>query len=155
MYQPFRGIEGLTGREPIGAVLRIGIKGPKGAPVNRDRFYIVAPKRDNTGCRPLHPAFGGYHKAAPEHRRSLECVLVHAGEADCFGYQLMCYRAKGLESHPDGFPSCSGDGHQARRWDGSDWQDIPCPGEHCRFRQEGSGNRGVGRACKPDIRLLF
>jgi len=155
MHKVFSGIKGLSARKPVGAVLRIGRKAGRGFPTDRDQFYLVSPKQDSTGCRPLHPAFTYYNRAPEEQRRSLSCILVHASQEQACNMQLMCYRAPGLASHPDGFPSCTGDGDDATRWTGERFEPIPCPGERCQYRQPGSTGKGAARACKPDVRLLF
>ena len=43
-----RGIAGIKGREPIGAVLSLGIKGPSGNPIDRDFWHVLNP--DGSGC---------------------------------------------------------------------------------------------------------
>jgi hypothetical protein len=67
----FRGIEGLQGKEPVGAVLTIGTKSTdKGFPTDRDRFYIKVPDSSND-VRVNHPAFTAFNGAAAELRRSI------------------------------------------------------------------------------------
>ena len=41
-------IEGLRGKEPVGAALTIGTKGPSGAPTDRDGSYIKVPDSSGT-----------------------------------------------------------------------------------------------------------
>ena len=46
---------------------------------------------------------------------------------------------------PGQAPWCVGDGQTARRWTGSRFETVPCPGDRCEWRQEGTGPRGQGK----------
>lgn len=152
-------IEGLRPREPVGAVLSIGRKGPSGAPQDTDRFWIVSPQEAN-GVRPLHPGFEHYNKADPEKRLQIRGNLVHAMREEAFGYYLSA-QVLGQEwpafpgTHPARRPICTGDGIKATRFyglkpDGSDdFREIECPNEKCQFRQ------GDTKVCRPFGRLYF
>lgn len=155
-------IEGITPREPVGAVLTIGEKGPTGAPIQNDRFFIKTPYEVTEGShriRPRHPAFKSFNDADPELRKSIRGNIVHADAADAYHAQL---RAQVLGSawaafpggHPNRRPICEGDGIKATRLFGikdgtEDWREIECPNRLCEFRQ------GKVKACKPFGRLYF
>lgn len=160
--QPVRNfdhIAGLTGREPVGAALTIGIKGPSGAPTNTDRFYFVLPhdeKRGEITVRPLHPSFSAYNDAEPKKRQMLRGNLVHANRAECFRHHLKAQvLPKPWLAHPNKRPACLGDGAVAVRYHGTgkdgvdDFREMVCPNDLCEFRQ---GDRKV---CKPFAQLLF
>ena len=150
-------IAGVTGRIPVGAVLTIGTKGDRGAPIDRDRFYIKVP--DSTeGERVCHPSFAAYHAAKPELRQTLRCVLVHSDPADCFEWQRKAQKimGDGFRNHPK-LPACTGDGKTAKRLvmlsDGKvQHQDIPCPNELCQYAQAPAKGKPQ---CGPWMRLLF
>lgn len=159
--QEHHGIEGLTGRDPIGAAITIGRKGPSGAPIETDRFFIVMPVDTLVGqhrVRPLHPSFVAFNEADPKHRQSIRGNLVHASQSDCMDYNLRAQVLSPLSkwpAHPQKRPACSGDGKRATRFfgfadDGSeDWREIECPNERCEFRI------GAKKLCKPFARFLF
>ena len=149
-HQRPSGIEGLAGREPIGAALTVGTKGANGAPTDRDRWYFKAPNMDGSGRRPEHPRFSAYHALDVGHRKTIPGVLVHAVPADCFEYGLAAQVLPGL-AHPGKMPSCAGDGKSATRWNGSAFDEIACPHDACEFRQERKGKV----PCKPMARFLF
>jgi hypothetical protein len=148
-----RGIGGLTGREPIGAVLTIGHKGPKGNPTDTDRLFIVQPQEED-GIRKPHPAFVGFNTADADKRKSIRGILVHSSRAECFEHHLKAQVLPGL-AHPNKRPACVGDGTHAVRWGKNgldDFRSIPCPNEKCEFRQR-VGDKPV--PCKPWMRFLF
>lgn len=156
-----RGIQGLIGREPVGAVLSVGKKGPSGNPVEKDRFHLLDPMPDGNNRRHPHPRFKPFNDAEPADRRVVVGQLVHQSELQCFGYKLLAYRAKGHPSHPRRLPFCEGDGIRARRYVGlineeHTFEDIVCPNDKCEFRVRPKTGRGLGPAtCKPWSRLLF
>jgi len=174
------GINGLAGREPIAAALAVGRKGPKGAPIEKDRFHILLPDRRAEsgivgGMRDPHPSFAAFNAAEAIHRLTVPARLCHATEAECFSWrrqaQQVTVGGKAL-AHPKQRPVCVGNGGetdgQALRWvpaepdkvfpgapaDWKGYQPITCPGNRCPFAQEGSGARGQGTACKPWMRFL-
>ena len=150
------GIEGLSGREPIGAAVTIGIKHGRGFPVEKDRFHIVSP-RDVDGVRPHLPSFAFFNQAKPEHRTVLKANILHRTRAQCFEHRLVLQAfPKGYpapRAHPNMRPVCEGDGSRAVRWSqdaaGDDFSDIRCPHKLCEFRQTNPPS------CKPFMRLLF
>jgi len=152
-----RGIEGLRGKEPVGAVLTIGTKGERGNPIDRDRFYIKVPDAaDNV--RANHPAFAFYNTAKPEHRRSIRGVLVHAQEAQCFEWHRQAYRLPKPFRNHDKLPACKGDGRKAQRLVVLDdrppeFLEIDCQNELCQYAMQ--PNPATPAACKPWARLLF
>jgi hypothetical protein len=148
-------IAGLQGREPIGAVLTIGHKGPTGAPTDTDRLFIVVPQEVD-GVRPPHPQFAAFNAAPAEKRTALRGVLVHAAAEDCWTYSR---RAQLIQkpAHPNMRPQCScEDGVTAHRWvlGGAPdaFEAMPCPGDRCQFAQS-DGSRPP--PCKPFLRFLF
>jgi|15BtaG_2_1085339.scaffolds.fasta_scaffold07059_4 hypothetical protein len=155
MRDGFNGIEGLKAREPVGVVATIGKKGPRGNPVERDRFYLVEPYMNNDGIRPAHPKFVGFNTADPRYRTQLTGNIVHAAVGEAFEHKLSAQVLGGRwPAHPNKRPACVGDGREALRYYGEngnpdDFRRIPCPNEACEFRQ------GNNRGCKPFMRLLF
>lgn len=55
-------IEGLKGIEPIGAAVKIAIKGPRGFPEQRDRFHIRETHESPGGVCAPHPSFGFWNQ---------------------------------------------------------------------------------------------
>lgn len=152
-----QGIDGLEGREPIGAAVTIGIKHKaRGFPIEKDRFHIVAP-RDVDGIRPHLPQFAPFNNAESEKRRVIRGNLMHRDRAKAFEHRLtMQSFPKGLpspRSHPKMRPVCAGDGKIAVRWrqdeNGEIFDNIKCPNKLCEFRQMDPP------ACKPFARFLF
>lgn len=153
----YNGIRGLTGREPVGAVLRIGRKHPeRGFPIDRDRFYFARTTQDATGSRPLHPAFATFNGAADASKcATVRLAIMHATRDECFEAYLRNQKAPARGDSPPGErPWCTGNGTAADRWNGREFERIVCPNDRCEYRQPGSGARGAGRACKPHARLL-
>lgn len=146
-------IKGLTAREPVGVVATIGHKGDRGQPVDTDRFFLVLPTAEKVGSTEIrrpHPEFRAFNEADPERRQMLKGTLVHLEVAQCWEYHLKAQVLPGLAAHPSRAPHCTGDGTAARRWDGAEFRDIPCPNELCQFRQ-GQGKK----ACGAFGRVLF
>ena len=121
-------IKDLHPREPVGAVVSVGVKDKaKGFPTETDRWHIVQPREEN-GIRHPHPAFTSFNQAPPEHRKVLKGVIMHATRDLCVEWHL---KAQVLsKAHPDRRPACVGDGVKAIRWEGGeadDFMDIKCP----------------------------
>lgn len=149
------GILGLQGREPIGAMVTVGTKGPRGNPIDKDRFHIVEVAPDANDRKPHHPAFAFFNGLPAEKRRMLRGNLVHATTAECFEHHLKNQVKPGGKSHPLRMPFCVGDGVKARRWMGGDvddFQDIECANERCEYRVTGGAKP---TPCKPFMRLTF
>jgi len=146
----FEGIAGLQGREPVGAVLTIGVKeAQKGFPTETDRFHLVCPREEN-GRRALHPAFMKFNTAPPEMRKVISGNLVHSISQECFEFHLKAQVI--TNAHPNKKPACTGDGIKALRWMGrspDDFAEIKCPHERCEFRLT------KPPMCKPFMRFLF
>jgi hypothetical protein len=146
------GIAGLEGSEAVGAVLSLGVKGPRGNPIERDRFHLVVPHADSSDRRPHHEAFSVFNAAPAGMRRSVIGHLVHRTAPECFEHQLRLYVRKGGKRHPSRRPFCTGDGVKATRWDERDddgFGEVECPHDRCEFRQ------GMMPECKPWMRLAF
>jgi hypothetical protein len=154
-------IEGVTGVEPVGAALTIGIKGDRGFPTEKDRFHIMEPREGSDGKRGVHPSFTWWAQAPPEMRRLVRGILV--GPWDRMLRQS--YRAQvlpGKPQHPGKRPACVGDGRTAERFDGqkgpADFRAMPCPGEACPFRKRGVDPRNgkeTREPCTPSTLFLF
>lgn len=170
-----RGIAGLQGREPVAAVLRVGVKDRRGVPVDKDRFFFANPvERNGTFVgskgeyqavhRPLHPDFTHYHAQPAGARKQIQGVLVHATAEECWEYSL---GAQALPppwpAHPDRAPACKGNGVVALRFFGAarpqgfetvevdpetGYAEIPCPAS-CVYRKDQQ------RTCRPKGRFLF
>lgn len=151
-------IEGMKGREPVGAVLTVGRKNPESKfPEHTDRFYLVLPQEVD-GVRSEHPVFRAFNHAEPEKRTVIRGNLVHASKNACFGFGLKAQVLPGLPEHPQKRPHCTGDGVKAERWDpeAKAYKQIVCPHDKCQYRQPYQHN-GKERPspCKPDMKLLF
>lgn len=146
----YEGIKGLTPREPIGAVVTIGIKDKsRGFPTQTDRWHIVQPKAENN-VRKVHEAFRSFNTAAVEKRQVIRGNLIHATKAECFEHHLKAQVLRG--AHPNKKPACVGDGVKAMRWEGQgpeDFMEIKCLNELCEYRQTQPPK------CKPFMRFLF
>lgn len=151
------GIDGLTGREPIGAAVSIGIKhGSRGFPIETDKFHIVSP-RDVDGVRPYLEAFAFFNNAKPELRKTLKGMLMHKGRDGAFVHRLTMHifpkGAPAPRGHPNKRPVCEGDGHVAVRWmqdeEGQEFTNIRCPNRQCEYRLT------EPPSCKPFAQLLF
>lgn len=149
-------IKDLKPREPIGAVLTIGVKGARGNPVDTDRFFLVLPQEVD-GVRPLHPSFSRYNGEAADRRQMLRGNLVHATQDQCFEHRLRAQVIKGCPPHPARGPHCTGNGVKAERWDGETYRQIECPHDRCQWRQPArlSSGKDGPTPCKPWMRLLF
>lgn len=159
------GIAGLVGREPIGAALSVGIKGPSGAPTEKDRFHVLLPaagvaqfkKRDGSTYsaqyREAHPSFVAFNTAQVERRTVVPARLAHARVEECWEYRLQAQVLPGI-AHPRRAPACMGDGKRAQRWDpkAESYTDIPCPAERCPFSRPPAD--GKPTPCKPWMRFL-
>lgn len=166
-------IEGLESRDPVGAVLTIGVKAlslpdndplfqssPKlrgtGSPVYADRFWIVSRFEDERRVRPLLPEFRRFNSAPAAARLMIHGNFTHATIGEVFDYHLRAQKLPKPEPNPvGGRPACQGDGIRATRYGGKDasgsdtWSEIECPNRMCVFRQ------GRPTACKPFGRLYF
>lgn len=151
-------IPDLDPRIPIGAALTIGRKsGPRGAPTETDRFFIVQTREVN-GVRPLHPAFKTFNELTDlDKRRTIRGNLIFASAADCYTSQLRAQVLPGRSAHPNRRPHCRcDDGKIAHRWTGGgidDFVQLACPGERCEFRVPPGPDKPT--PCKPDLRFYF
>lgn len=149
------GIAGLKAAQPIGATLQIGIKKgfqARGFPDQKDRFHITT-VREVDNVKQHHPSFALFNTAPTNFRQSVRGVLVHSSIEQCFEHALSMQTFpksyQGPRSHPQKLPVCRGNGEQAVRWDGNDFQNISCPGRMCEFQDDNC------RACKPLSRFVF
>ncbi len=181
MTDLFTHIEGLGGNVPTAAVVSVGRKGPRGAPVERDRFFILHPDAESKSFakkdggtydalqRPLHSRFKIWNDKAAANAPECATLLgniVFPTEAQSWVAHLRAQqlgKAAGTPpgggtyaTPPGGRPACTGDGRRASRFNGvldgeCQYLDIACPNDLCHFRQEIGG----ARICKPFGRLYF
>ena len=153
------GIKDLVGREPIAAALAVGIKGPNGAPTDRDRFHILNPSAQlkqfgqRSGLvREPHPSFDPFNKAKAGNRQTVKARLAHATVEECWTYSLKAQVLPGI-SHPKRNAACRGNGVKAERYDPREdvYHTIDCPHDRCQHRQAGDRKPA---ACKPWMRFL-
>lgn len=145
-----RGIPGIHGKEPVGCVLSMGVKTPRG-PQEKDRLHLLSPVAGHDDVRTPHPMMGGFNAAPPAARQVVYGALAHHTVEECFEYRYRAQKGPGM-GHPNRRAFCEGDGKRASRWTGKgpdDFQDMACPAERCEFRQ---GDRPL---CGPWMRFLF
>lgn len=151
-------IANLTGRESIPCAVALGKKSDRGFPVEKDRFHILVGRAIDSGdrlVRPPHPDFKVFNEAPPEMRRSIPCTVAHEHAAEFCSQQHSAYVLPGC-SHPKKLPVCSGDGFTAKRWNGSVFETIACPGFECRFKQAATVNgREQPAPCKAQSKLVL
>jgi hypothetical protein len=168
---PFQGIEGLTdhgtGRKQAwGAAVTIGTRHPqKGYPTDTEKFYIKKPQAisKSVGSRSMlvrenDPDFWRYNDSDKlELRQQIRFHIIHPvnmadgweSMADCLSFSLKAFQLPKIPLHENKYPTCTGDGKTATRWDGKEFQEIKCPNALCEFRQ------GRPSPCKPYARFAF
>ncbi|MCZ6507170.1 MAG: hypothetical protein O7A04_03845 [Acidobacteria bacterium] len=140
--------------------LAVGIKGPKGNPIEKDRFHVVEGKtrqRLAQGGRKIEyrrhdREFEAFNSLPADDRRIFYAHLIHHDEKELWhpGYYMhRAQRSSGLVNPAGNKPSCHGNGIDAQRWIDGKYQMIDCPGEGCPFRD------GDQPACKPRARFWF
>lgn len=155
-------IANLTGREALPCAVALGKKAAGGFPTEKDRFHILigrALEEDRGGrkveVRPPHPDFAAFNAAPKEQRKSIPCVVAHLHAPDCISLQHLAYRLP-RNSHPKRLPVCTGDGVVAKRWNGSTFDTIRCPGFECEFKREVEANGKKWPApCKAQSKLVL
>lgn len=81
-------------------------------------------------------------------RRQIPARIAHVTAAECFELRLQTAKAKAwtncngvavpaIPEHPKKGPVCIGNGEIANRWNGRDYERIPCPGEACLYSAKG------------------
>lgn len=157
------GIAGLRGRESIPVAVSLGIKGPTGFPIEKDRFHIVngrATTEDRNGrktdLRAAHALFSTFNEASAAMRRDIPCVIAHATIPEFVDQKRQAYVLPEMPSHPMRAPVCRGDGVQAVRWVKGAWTNISCPGDECPFSKP-SEYQGKERPapCKPTTKIIL
>ena len=132
----------------VGACLRVGQKDPeRGFPIDKHMFFVVEPEtRDSTGpgrkfeYRQVDRRFDGFHKLQPSQRSTFYGTFAQHHKEEIWTHGEFCHR--GPSERPDVTnprhrgPWCHGNAVVAERWDGSSYQDIPCPGPACPFQQK-------------------
>jgi hypothetical protein len=168
----YNSIKDLEPREPVGAVLSVGVKGPTGAPIDKDKFHILEPvpgqrkvqrhlQTVTIEAREHHPRFKAFNEATKDRRKMVTGQFVHATVDEAFQHHLKAYRPKGQPVHPLNMPFCVGDGVRATRYRGvvngeHVFGDGDCPHDRCEFRQAKMVNGRQGpKECKPWMQLLF
>jgi len=168
IYQGIKGLEGhAQGRKQAwGAVVTIGEKDVnKGFPTNTDKFFIKKPQAVSkkignrmTLYRENDPEFNKYNQSQNlKLRQTIRFYLIHPvnmeegwkSMIDAFHFQLKAYQLPKTKLHPNNAPHCTGNGEDARRWNGEEYEDIKCPNNLCQYRQ------GRPSPCKPFARLAF
>lgn len=148
------GIKDLEPRDPVGAVLSIGIRDERGIPRQKDRFHLLLPRASEGEGRYLrraaHPAFRSFNAAQPERRQVVQGALVHNTRTEAFEHHLKAQKITGLRPSHNRH-ACIGDGKTAQRWDTDrdGYAEIQCPHEKCQYRLT------TPVSCKPFMRLLF
>ena len=147
-----RGIQGVTGRTPIGAAISVSRRDRRnGPPAHKDGFWIMN-SHQTDGMRLTHPAYRFFNESPPEDRQILHGYIVHAKEEECFEHHRMAHKLPGLSMHPNKAPHCKGDGVKAIRWLGKEadgFAEIECLGDRCEFAQ------GEPPPCGPWLRFVF
>lgn len=138
-----------------------------GAPSQKDRLHIMTAAltqkeyQKNGGgtykapAREYHPSFASFNAAPPDKRRAIPARIGHITAAECFELRLQCAsmtpaqlragswtnangaQVRALPAHPQKGPSCIGNGQIANRWNGTEYERIPCPGETCIYSAKG------------------
>jgi len=156
----------------VGVKVNVGIKGPSGAPIHKDRFFLMSPhahSADTSGPNKLRrdflPAFAAWNeRSMPAQGRgqvapglpptvTLRGLIAHSRLQDCVRWNRAAQKAaNGEKSPPSGRPWCQGNGVEAVRiaTDAAGEEaerSIPCPNEECPF--------AINGLCKPRLELLF
>lgn len=173
--QEFRGVGEIHSRQPIAAVLEVLRRAPgsdgrwnyvrpfTGIPDGAEYAFQIMQSVTTTTvqrgtkaapAREPHPQFEKFNTCHPSLARTLRCRLVNWQESDAYAYWLGAYQAPGKQEGAQKGWWCRGDGKCAQRWDGKQFQSIPCPGELCEFQQEKYGPKGNQAHCKPNLRLI-
>lgn len=150
------GLPGLRPRQYPAVALTIGTKGDRGAPTDKERFYLKAADGDkvkyqtNGGkeydalAKPPHPLFSEWHAGRVGSRVSIPIKLAHLAQDDAFKYHFKGQpEMRGIPRHPRRGPGCYGNGQVAYRWDGKAYATCRCPADQCPYRQ------GERPECKP------
>lgn len=170
------GLVGVEPRDPIGVAVTMGIKGKGGAPMLKDRFWLMSPQTASTEfhaggksyrspARTLHPSFARWNDAAkageagagdrrgPGRVGTIRGNLVHADLKDAAFWNRAAQKLpEPHENPPSQRPACEGNGITALRFSGitegrEEYESIACPNEDCPFAIRG--------LCKPHAMLLF
>ena len=172
MTTNFQGIDGLgqnagSGRNQAwGAVITIGTKDPnRGNPSQTDKFFVKKPHSvakkiggRSSIFREPDPDFDRFNNSNnPALRQTIRFYIIHPAHMrnkwdsmiDTFQFQLKAYQLPKQPMHPNKIPTCMGNGKNASRWDGNEFQNIKCPNNLCEFRQTKPA------PCKPFARLAF
>jgi hypothetical protein len=109
-----------------------GRKGDSGAPVDKDRYFLMRHRPDITiagkDARSRYPGLDAL-QGLPSIRGVL---LLDDWNALTTGTGFKAYRPPGQPVAPNGRPWCvSDDGANATRWMGKEWKDITCPAREC------------------------
>lgn len=184
--------------------VRMGLKGPTGGVIEKDRFHLALYKATGSGQKAVsvpHPDFGVFNakyvpdKPPPresdfagdnrredfEHardeynaainakrlahnaaRRVLRGTLIHAEfEAPertgngCIFSRFAAHQLDGIPANPFRRPACTGNGVEAKRWNGTEFVTIRCPGDLCEYRQERMVRGQPTTPCKRTSTLVF
>lgn len=158
-----QGVEGLRPRAPIGVVATVGHRGQGGTPVDKDRFFLMAPDAPAKAygsksyfTRELHGQFKAWNDAAnagDPRTRTLSGVIVHSDFHRAVDLSRVAMKLPDM-ANPSKQPCCRGNGREASRFSGvldgvEVFAKIACPGRLCPYAQ------GDSPPCKPTAHLLF
>jgi hypothetical protein len=158
----------MEGSQPIGAIVSVGEKGPRGNPINKDRFFISSTSFVDVGNNakgmrgkkhPRDDRFKAFNDLpSGDNAATIRGLLLYMPEADNLHYSRTARTIKKGVSIPGNVPACVGNGETAKRFCGvgpdgkAQFNEIPCPGDKCEFAAR------IGAAppcCKPFARLFF
>jgi hypothetical protein len=155
-----------AGRVPIDGILRLGHKGPTGAPTDREFLEVAsadlvardAAKRGGGTFKveehPRHPAAGAYNDR-PKERRTTFAARIEGRVGDLFAFGRSLRNAPpGKAAPPAGGSWCStGRDHAtAMRWDGTAHTALACPGERCQYAAD---DQPPERRCKATSSVIL
>lgn len=162
-------IEGEKGRIYPAAMVTVGRKDTrknaagqfigKGNPTDKDGFFIMnylTGMDDPNGkrARLLHPAFAEWN-ARPASERCIVKGFLGAdkrgGEGGCIARRRQAWGDPDGKIHSQGY-WCFGNGIEAQRLKGGEYQTIKCPGDLCEFSQSVGDKKSV---CSQRTRLQF
>jgi hypothetical protein len=143
-----------------GAAMTTGRKKPGGQidPGSTSRYWFGLPTgADSKTPRKSHPAFAAFNSISKTGHSETACfmrgLLVHSSLEDAWAVDRGLYRGPARDArvtNPRSHlgPWCTGDGVEARRWNGEAYDAIECPNDDCPFA-------AIDHGCSPRMTLLF
>ena len=117
-----RGIDNLKPRQPVGAIVSVGEKGPRGNPVNKDRFFILSTGFADVGNNakgmrgkkhPRDPRLRKFNDHTGEEVSTLRGVIMYRAEEESLHVSRSARQLRSGQSIPGGRPACTGNGETA------------------------------------------